>query len=37
LALHQNDWVEVLDDATELFGAPGILTKIMDIKTAERI
>src|SRR5574341_1721032 len=37
LALRKNDWVEVLDDDTELAGVPGTLTQIKDIKVAERI
>lgn len=37
LALRKNDWVEVLDDDTELTGVPGTLTQIKDIKVAERI
>lgn len=31
LGLHENDWVEVLDDATELAGQPGTLVKITKI------
>jgi Family of unknown function (DUF6519)/Right handed beta helix region len=31
LGLHQNDWVEVLDDATELAGQPGTLVQITKI------
>lgn len=31
LGLHQNDWVEILDDATELAGQPGTLAQITDI------
>ncbi|MBN2388424.1 MAG: right-handed parallel beta-helix repeat-containing protein [Anaerolineales bacterium] len=31
LGLHENDWVEVLDDATELAGQPGTLVKITRI------
>ncbi|MBN2118639.1 MAG: hypothetical protein JW730_18850 [Anaerolineales bacterium] len=31
LGLHENDWVEVLDDATELAGLPGTLAQITKI------
>ncbi len=31
LGLHLNDWVEVLDDATELAGQPGTLAQITNI------
>lgn len=37
LALRKNDWVEVLDDATELKGIPGTLAKITDIDTEDRV
>lgn len=32
LCLHENDWVEVVDDATELAGLPGTLVQIMKIE-----
>jgi hypothetical protein len=32
LGLHENDWVEVLDDATELAGLPGVLVQIVKIE-----
>lgn len=31
LGLHQNEWVEILDDATELAGLPGTLAQITNI------
>ncbi|MBI9048797.1 MAG: hypothetical protein JEZ00_05245 [Anaerolineaceae bacterium] len=31
LGLHENDWVEILDDATELAGLPGTLVQITKI------
>ncbi len=31
LGLHENDWIEVLDDATELAGQPGTLVQINKI------
>lgn len=31
LGLHENDWVEVLDDATELAGQPGTLVQVVKI------
>lgn len=31
LGLHENDWVEVIDDATELAGLPGTLAQITKI------
>ncbi len=37
LALRKNDWVEVLDDATELSGKPGTLAKITDIDSEDRV
>lgn len=37
LALHVDDWVEVLDDAKELSGEPGTLAQITDIDEAQRI
>ena len=37
LGLHKGDWVEVLDDATELNQQPGTLAKIDDIDTEHRV
>jgi len=37
LALHEGDWVELLDDATELRGEPGLLAQISDINEATRL
>ena len=31
LGLHENDWVEIIDDATELAGLPGTLAQITNI------
>ena len=36
-AFHKDDWVEILDDDTELRGEPGTIAQIVDIKAAERV
>lgn len=36
LALHVGDWVEVLDDASELAGMPGTMAQIEEIDEAQR-
>jgi Family of unknown function (DUF6519) len=36
LTLHENDWVEVLDDATELSGQPGTPAKVSNIDQLDR-
>jgi hypothetical protein len=36
LALHVGDWVEVLDDASELAGKPGTMAQITEIDEAQR-
>ena len=36
LALHVGDWVEVLDDASELAGLPGTMAQIEEIDEAQR-
>jgi DNA-binding beta-propeller fold protein YncE len=37
LALHKNDWVEVLDDGSELRGEPGTLAQIVDLDEARNV
>jgi hypothetical protein len=36
LALRVGDWVEALDDATELSGAPGTMAQVTEVDEAER-
>ncbi len=36
LALHVGDWIEVLDDASELAGTPGTMAQIVDLDEAQR-